>query len=122
MKVLNANDPNFAEQFREAVGAKPGEEIHIKTPQFERTDGHRVPDPPADLSLLPKMTENELRLLGCQKWDGDHWLYPGEWYDKIPEGHEMLCIDGTTEKFKKGETDDDTRMGALAFGFLRQSS
>lgn len=119
MKILNANDPNFVEKFREAVGAEPGESIELAIPQFDRIDGQSVPLIPADLSALPKMTENELRLLGCQRWDENHWLYPGEWYDFIPEGHPMLCIDGSTVIFEKGKTDNDTRFGALAYGFLR---
>ena len=119
IKIINLNDPNAGEQLREAIGLEPGEKLEVYQPQFDRIDGQSVPPIPADLSALPKMTENELRLLGCQRWDENHWLYPGEWYDSIPEGHPMLCIDGSTVIFEKGKTDNDTRFGALAYGFLR---
>ncbi len=37
------------------------------------------------------------------------WLFPGEWYDHIPEGHEVTDINYETENFVKGETFDDIR-------------
>lgn len=122
--ILDANDSDFAEQFREAIGAEPGEPVEIITPQFTRTDG-LVPSLPqtnwADLHNLPVA---KLKAIGCCPWDEPNekgealWLLPGEWYNHIPEGMPLTCIDGTTEPFKRGETDDDTRFGCLAYGII----
>lgn len=122
--VLDANDHDFAEQLREAIGTEPGETIEIMTPQFTRTDG-LVPSLPqinfADLHKLPTET---LKAIGCCPWDEPNekgealWLFPGEWYDHIPEGMPLTCIDGTTAPFKRGETDDDIRFGCIAYGVV----
>jgi hypothetical protein len=126
--LLDMNDPQFVEKFRDAIGAKPGEAIEFRTPQFKREDGLIVPKPLVDFAKLPSLSEATLKEIGCQKWDEPDadgnilWLYPYEWYDHIPEGHVMRCIDGTDEPMKHGETDDDMRCGALAYGFLRKAA
>ncbi|MBZ9894194.1 hypothetical protein LB545_07535 [Mesorhizobium sp. BR1-1-6] len=126
--ILDMNDPQFAEKLRAAIGAEPGETIEVHTPQFERTDGLTVPKPLIDFTKLPSLFEETLKAIGCQKWDEPDndgnilWLYPAEWYDHIPEGHVMRCIDGNDYPFKRGETDDDMRFGALAYGFLRKAT
>lgn len=125
--VLDMDDPQFAEKLRAAIGAEPGEPIEVRTPQFDRTDGLTVPKPIMDFARLPALFEETLKQIGCQKWDEPDkdgnvlWLYPAEWYDHIPEGHVMRCIDGHDYPFKHGETDDDMRFGALAYGFLRKA-
>lgn len=83
------------------------------------------------LSYLPK---NELIELGLRQWgrqgadsfeDDDSkcfgpmlWLYPKEWYDRLPDGLPIVSISFEHETFKKGETDDDHRFGMLSFGFF----
>jgi len=80
-----------------------------------------------DFSALPLLDEVTLKAIGCQKWDDPNaeglvlWLYPGEWYNHIPEGLMMRCIDGTDSPMQHGVTDDDTRYGALAYGFMRKA-
>jgi len=46
------------------------------------------------------------------------WLFPKEWYNSIPDGLEVVDINGKREDFKRHETDNDTRYGALAYGFV----
>lgn len=123
--ILDANDPDFAEQLREAIGAKPGETIEIMTPQFTRTDGLVPPIPQINFADLHKMSAATLKQIGLGAWDEPNekgevlWLLPGEWYDYIPEGFPLTCIDGTTSPFKRGETDNDIRFGCLAYGIIR---
>lgn len=120
---LNISDPDFADRLTEALGVKKGDSITIVTPQFDRVDGLQVPIPLMDFEKLPELSDETLKQIGCQKWDESdnevHWLYPGEWYNHIPEGTEMLCINGKMEKFERGKTDADTRYGALAYGFMK---
>lgn len=119
--VLDMQDPNFAENFASAIGAKEGETINLITPQFERDDGLKIkyiPKTIEEFDALKSMPDDKLRELGLQLWDTNHWLYPAEWYDFIPDGYEMIDINGESEKFKKGVTDDDMRFGALAYGFI----
>jgi hypothetical protein len=122
--ILDAGDPDFAEQFREAIGAKPGETIEIITPQFTRTDGLVPSIPQVNFTDLSKLTPETLEAIGCQQWDEPNakgetlWLFPSEWYAIIPDGTPIVDINYEHELFKRGETDDDTRCGALAFGFL----
>lgn len=125
VEIFDLNDPDFAEQFRQAIGAKPGEAVEIVAPQFERTDGLVPPIPQIDFSKLAGMPKATLREIGCQPWDEPNergealWLYPAEWYNFIPDGTLIVTINGSKEIFKRGETDDDMRFGALAYGFIK---
>ncbi len=120
--VLNSDDPDFAEQLRKTIGAEPGDTIEIMTPQFIRTDGVIPVAALDDFNSLASLSRETLKAIGCCPWDEPDdkgevlWLLPGEWYDRIPEGFPLTCIDGTTAPFKRGETDDDTRYGCLAYG------
>jgi hypothetical protein len=91
--------------------------------------------PDADwYEALSYMPDPDLRELGLRKWgrkgadplEDDEtkctgqmlWLYPKEWYDRLPDGLPIVSISFQEENFKKGETDDDHRFGMLSFGFL----
>ena len=77
---------------------------------------------------MKSLNNQSLIALGCGKWDfvwqkGNterviHWLYPGEWYDHIPEGYEVIGLSGENYKFAKDESDDDIRYGCLPYGFI----
>lgn len=122
--ILDASDPDFAEQFTEAIGAKPGDRVEIITPQFTRTDGITPAHPNFSFADLHKFSPATLKAIGCGAWDEPNakgeqlWLLPGEWYNHIPEGMPLTCIDGTTEPFERGKTDDDIRYGCLAYGII----
>lgn len=124
--ILNMNSPTFVEDLRDALGLKPGEAMQVMTPQFNRTDGLEVPLPLMDFAKLPTLSEETLKAIGCQKWDDADsagkvlWLFPCEWYDHIPDGTRIISISGEHEFFKRGETDNDRRFGALAYGFERK--
>ena len=124
--MLDINDPQFAEKLREAIGASPSEVVEVVTPTFNRQDGLQVPTPICDFSRLHELSVETLKQIGCQKWDKPNkdgntlWLYPAEWYDHIPDGTPIVDIFGNAEVFKRGETDDDKRFGALAYGFFRK--
>ena len=123
--ALDMAHPDFANQLMAAIGAKPGDPVCIVTPQFDRTDGLVVPVPLMDFTKLPTLSAETLKAIGCKMWDdpdGDGrvlWLFPAEWYDHIPDGTEVIDITFETEKFKRGETDDDRRFGCLSYGFYR---
>lgn len=120
--ILNMNDADFAEQFRKAVGTKPGESIEIITPQFTRTDGI-VPAIPVDSwDALRTHSRATLKALGCGAWDEPDengtvlMMFPHEWYQHIPSGYLLECISGEIKPFESGKTDDDMRFGCLAYG------
>ncbi len=97
-----------------------GPDVEIRTPQFERTNGivPVIPESNLDwfdkLKTLPKET---LVQLGMGIWGKGHYLFPKEWYSFIPNGYPVVDINGNTELFRRGETDDDIRFGCLSFGF-----
>jgi hypothetical protein len=92
--------------------------IRIITPQFERPANWPKPKTP-NWKTIRRLTRKQLLNLGMGKYDKKLLLFPGEWYDLIPEGFKVAVIDGTTEEFKKGVTDNDTRFGFLAYGIIR---
>jgi hypothetical protein len=127
MEILDANDPDFAVKLAEAIGAKPGDTITFRGPQFERTDGLKVERPLFDFNVLPTLPTDTLKAIGCTPWDEPDkdgmvlWLLPYQWYDYIPEGYMLSDINGTDEPFKRGVTDNDMRYGVLAYGFKRKA-
>lgn len=54
------------------------------------------------------------------KWDDDSELYlvTPEEFQRIPDGTELTCIDGSTSIKGKDEIDDDVRFGHMAFGVV----
>lgn len=73
-----------------------------------------------NFSKLNELSAHELTwLLGLSPWKldtGTVYLFPGRLYNDIPDGTEIVFIDGKHETFIRGVTDDDTRFGYLAFG------
>ena len=59
------------------------------------------------------------KLIGMQRWDEESklWLFPAYLYSIIPDGLEVVAIDGTKEIWN-GKQDDDCRFGALAYGLV----
>jgi hypothetical protein len=49
------------------------------------------------------------------------WVFPGEWYDRIPDGLEVVDIFFRREAFRRGVSDDDRRFGCLAYGVLEEA-
>ncbi len=115
----------LAHRIREAIGVGDFETVQVTLPQFDRTDGRIISIGPPDaawLDMLKKAPLSVLTDLGLQNWDKNLWLFPAEWYDHIPEGYEVVDINFEPESFRKGQTDDDRRGGALAYGILVKDS
>lgn len=96
-------------------------DIEVVTPQFERVDGEDpapAPDGREEFEKLRGLDGERLEELGLRKWsaESDLYLFPGEWFDHIPEGFEVTSIHGPTYEFHADRESRDTRFGALAFG------
>lgn len=127
MKILDVNDPDFAEKFADALGIQRGDTLEIVTPQFERTDGRKPVLSVDDWEGLRRQSVEMLKELGCCPWerrdDGTTlMLFPKEWYDLIPDGFVVTDINYNDEPFKHNETDDDIRFGMLAYGVLAEGA
>ena len=125
--VLSVDDKDFIKKFRVALGLKPGEKVSVTTPKFHRTDGRYItyfPNTPTEYEALPRLSRENLIKIGCSIWEtvgGQiHWLYPGEWYEVIPDGTEIVDISGRRKEFVNGNSSDDIRGGCLAYGFIQQ--
>lgn len=105
------------------------QDITIITPVFDRPDDldpPAVPDGPEFFDKLRSLHGLELEDLGCLPWraedplfdGGTLWLFPGSWYSSIPDGFELIDINGERESLCKGRTDNDTRFGCLAYGII----
>lgn len=96
--------------------------IKIITPQFEREDGMAPRKPQKSIEWfmsLKKKSRAQLKELGMRPWNEDGlWLFPGEWYNSIPDGIEVVDISYKRKKFKNGFSDDDIRFGCLPYGFV----
>jgi hypothetical protein len=71
-------------------------------------------------SMIFELSSKESRPMELLKEDEDIILFPGGWYDIIPDGFKCTGIHGQEEIFVKGESDDDTRFGCLAYGIRRK--
>ncbi len=121
--MLNMDSPTFADDLANAMGVAPGDKINICTPQFERCDGVVGVDPSTVVwNNVRSYDHDTLVKMGFGVWEKDeakvHYLIPHSWYDFVPDGWPLLCIDGEESLFKKGETDDDQRYGMIAYGFV----
>lgn len=134
MKIVNS-----VNELLDTIGAKKGDTINIMTPQFEREYELSIDFKPENSTELKALIEtcpaDVLLKMGVRKWsnyeeskdDDDnylkegeiHYLFPGEWYNLIPNGFEVTGIFGEKYLFKNGESDDDIRFGCLSFGFVR---
>lgn len=77
------------------------------------------------ITFLNEASADTLKEVGFGQWnepDNDGYvlyLFPEAWFNHIPEGFIMGCIDGKRYPFDKENTDSDTRFGCLAFGVYR---
>ena len=123
MSELVFGDENeLSKKIRECLGVGDYETVKVTLPQFDRVDGRKVyyfPKTIEEFDNLKKAPPKTLKDIGLGRWDEETWLYPSEWYDYIPDGYEVVDINGEKEKFKPGVTDDDRRCGCLSYGFIR---
>ncbi|KKK60704.1 hypothetical protein LCGC14_3021700 [marine sediment metagenome] len=118
------DESGIAAEIRKFLGVGPYEQVLVTTPQFERPEGGTPPWMPTskdDFDHLRSLSDKALRFLCLNEWEAGHWLYPGEWYDAIPVGYEIVDINGEVEQFEPGVTDNDIRYGCLAYGFKRMA-
>ena len=130
---ISVNDPNFFGKLRELIGVKEGETVEVRTPQFKRDpkEGSPIYYPKSKeafdtLKILPFSTLEKF----CIRKFGEIefgelkgkilYLYPGEWYEFIPEGYEVINIMGHRDLFKKNKMDRDIRYGCLSYGFIKE--
>jgi hypothetical protein len=146
-KVLaKAGESDVAAAIRRAIGAGPDEEVQVTVPQFQRCPREGLPaqrkaprspgDPgpqsaPKDLAgfeALRGLSEDELQALGLRRWGRDEdrgdrgpmlWLFPGEWYEAIPDGFLVIGLSFKQKAFVRGKSDDDIRFGCLPYGIVR---
>lgn len=52
--------------------------------------------------------------------DEDVILFPGEWYNAIPNGFMVTGLYGESYSFEKSKSDDGIRFGCLPYGFRRK--
>lgn len=114
----------LADAIRAAVGAAPGEPVHMYAPPHRtRGDGrvvNRFPLTMAEFEELRHLPVEKLIDLGLRRWSEETGLllFPVEWYPMIPPGFMLTSISGETEPFEPGVTDDDCRFGVLAYGII----
>lgn len=115
----------LAKAIREVLDIGPNDIVEYTTPQFTRTDGKKVNYFPTTIEQYDKLKSCDrtaLIFFGLQKWgENNLWLFPGEWYEFIPDGCKIIDINGQEEAFRKGSTDNDIRFGALSYGIVNKS-
>lgn len=126
-KLVPSDESDLAAAIRRAVGAGPYEDVTVYAPPHRsRGDGKVVTYRPtrAEFDLLRTLPREKLVALGLRSWDevSGLLLFPVEWYDLIPDGFELVCIDGEREVFESGKTDNDCRFGVLAYGIVPQQA
>ena len=128
MKIIHASNLKEAvDKSIETLGLKKGGSLEIVTPQFERTDGLKIkyiPKGVEEFDYLKTLPDETLRVMGVQLWSKANrvWLYPKEWYDSIPDGYEIITINGVVKRFEPGKTNNDPRFGALSYGFKKEKA
>ncbi len=78
-----------------------------------------IPKTKEEFENLKTLSHKELIEKGLILWIEGHYLFPGEWYNYIPDGVEIISIFETKAYFNKNTSDSDIRCGALAYGFKK---
>lgn len=94
-----------------------------------------IPHDEGELESLIESTPGEtLKKMGVRVWDEYNvydasttylypnkiiYLFPGEWYNFIPEGFKVVTINCEEVYFSKSKFDDTTQFGCLSYGFVR---
>lgn len=68
---------------------------------------------------LKSLTIEDAKYLGFCRWDEEYpnlWLMPIWLFPIIPEGMELMDINGEKFKFERDKADKDIRFGCLAYG------
>jgi len=74
----------------------------------------------ADGSMLMDLAPKEVIPMKLLDEDEDIILFPGEWYNIIPDGFKCTSLYGEITEFIKGKSDNDIRFGCIAFGIRRK--
>ena len=100
----SAQDPT-ARKIRKAIGVSDTAPVNYTMRPRDRDPRQPPPTtPPTDMAgfeALHKLTGAELTALGLGNWDGKIWLFPGDWYDHIPEGFPIENISNKKSLFKR---------------------
>lgn len=65
---------------------------------------------------------------GFSRWKSDdewgcaYYLYPGIWFNRIPNGTQVYCIDESIMTWEHSKMSNDTRFGCLAYGVIKTES
>ena len=122
-ELVFGDENEIAKVIRTALGVGDFEPVRVMTSQIERSDGKVItyfPKTVEEFDNLKKAPHDVLIDIGVSLFESGHYLYPGEWYDFIPEGYEVITIFNETELFERSKSDDDTRYGCLSYGFKRE--
>lgn len=82
----------------------------------EARDAGPPPMTPMEVDQLRGLDEDALRSLGMREWSDGLWLFPGEWYEHLPEGIVVKDIFDEYVRFERPQADSDTRFGCLSYG------
>ena len=67
-------------------------------------------------SMLIDLSSKDPLPMELLEEDEDLILFPGEWYNIIPDGFKCTSLNGELSIFQKGKSDDDIRFGCIAYG------
>lgn len=117
---------DLADRIRRAIGAGSGEMVKVSAPSHRsRMDGTEITYCPVtreEFEALRTRSSTELTQLGLRPWDESGLLlFPYEWYSLIPNGFEVVDINGNVEIFERGKTNNDCRYGVLAYGIVSKN-
>lgn len=127
-RLAFGDESELADRIRDLIGAGRFEEIPVILPSFERPEGQQdpwfFPESREAVNLLRTLPRDVLRSMGMRKfedWDDKEvWLFPAEWFDVIPEGIEIVTINGDVKEFRRDDfgPSGGRRLGTLSFGVL----
>jgi len=107
-------------------------EIKFITPQFKRSkpiEDKYIPKSEEEfIKFMKKSDSKRLIEVGFLIFDTQCikdkryglFLFPGEWYDYIPNGFKITSISMNPITFINGQSDDDTRFGCLPYGVIKK--
>jgi hypothetical protein len=127
MKTVNSIKELVAE-IKSQLNLKPGDIVNFTGPQFNREYDLEIkwhPETTEEFDTVCKeLPVDILKKMGVcvhyKEKDKTLYLFPGEWYNFIPEGYLVDDVFGYREPFHKATNSPDIRYGCLCYGFTRK--
>jgi hypothetical protein len=125
-RLLFGDESDLAVVVRKVLGISAYEDVTVVSVHGRGTPLliYVHPRTSAQLDKIKRLPYGVLCRMGVRLWSAEPmqggllYLYPAEWHDNIPEGYEVVDIDGRHRIWHRVQMSPDEWFGCLACGWI----